>query len=183
MVDLEQLGAQLSADGGGQAAADLLEVQRIVTEEVTYYAEVRREAGVTPIVVALRDKAARVVAAELKRLHGRAPELGDHARDEVAMTVRRVVDKLLHAPTVRVRQLAQTSGPDTYAAALNELFELDPAAPEAVSQVDPTLDPILGPLDVEPFGLDPAALEDGVLDDGALDDGVLDDGAPDGGAS
>ena len=42
------------------------------------------------------------------------------------MTVSRVVDKLLHAPTVRVKQLAGGPGGDSYAAALRELFELDP---------------------------------------------------------
>ena len=42
-------------------------------------------------------------------------------RDEVAKTVRRVVDKLLHAPTVRVKQLASAPGGDSYAEALREL--------------------------------------------------------------
>ena len=50
--------------------------------------------------------AADVVAAELARLDGRLPDLDASSRDEIAQTVRRVVDKLLHAPTVRVKQLA-----------------------------------------------------------------------------
>jgi glutamyl-tRNA reductase len=54
-------------------------------------------------------------------------------RDEVARTVRRVVDKLLHAPTVRVKQLASAPGGDSYAEALRELFELDPQAVDAVA--------------------------------------------------
>jgi glutamyl-tRNA reductase len=61
------------------------------------------------------------------------PDLGDPQRDEVARTVRRVVDKLLHAPTVRVKQLASAPGGDSYAAALRELFELSPALPAAVA--------------------------------------------------
>ena len=47
--------------------------------------------------------------------------------------MRRVVDKLLHAPTVRVKQLASAPGGDSYAEALRELFELDPQAVEAVA--------------------------------------------------
>ena len=47
--------------------------------------------------------------------------------------MRRVVDKLLHAPTVRVKQLASSPGGDSYAEALRELFELDPQAVEAVA--------------------------------------------------
>jgi glutamyl-tRNA reductase len=42
------------------------------------------------------------------------------------------VDKLLHAPTVRVKELAESPGGDSYAEALRELFALDPAATEAV---------------------------------------------------
>jgi glutamyl-tRNA reductase len=43
------------------------------------------------------------------------------------------VDKLLHAPTVRVKQLASAPGGDSYADALRELFELDQTAVDAVA--------------------------------------------------
>jgi glutamyl-tRNA reductase len=49
--------------------------------------------------------------------------------------VRRAVEKVLHAPTVRVKELAGTPGGDQYATALRELFDLDPAAPESVTAV------------------------------------------------
>ena len=63
-------------------------------------------AEVTPTVTALRQRAADVVEAELLRLDNRLPGLASAQREEVARTVRRVVDKLLHAPTVRIKQLA-----------------------------------------------------------------------------
>jgi glutamyl-tRNA reductase len=90
-------------------------------------------AEVTPTVTALRQRAADVVEAELLRLDNRLPGLDTAQRDEVGRTVRRVVDKLLHAPTVRVKQLASAPGGDTYAEALRELFELDPTAVDAVA--------------------------------------------------
>jgi glutamyl-tRNA reductase len=49
--------------------------------------------------------------------------------------VRRVVDKLLHAPTVRIKQLASAPGGDSYAEALRELFELDQTAIDSVAAV------------------------------------------------
>ena len=79
----------------------------------------------TPTVTALRQRAADVVEAELLRLENRLPGLESAQREEVARTVRRVVDKLLHAPTVRIKQLASAPGGDSYAEALRELFELD----------------------------------------------------------
>ena len=67
------------------------------------------------------------------RLDHRLPGLEATHRDEVARTVRRVVDKLLHAPTVRIKQLASAPGGDSYAEALRELFELDQTAVDAVA--------------------------------------------------
>jgi glutamyl-tRNA reductase len=76
-------------------------------------------------VVALRSYAGEVVAGELARLRQRLGDtIDDRVRAEVDQTVRRVVDKLLHTPTVRVKSLAAEDG-GHYAAALRELFDLD----------------------------------------------------------
>jgi glutamyl-tRNA reductase len=65
-----------------------------------------------------------VVDAELLRLSARLPDLDARARAEVTRTVRRVVDKLLHEPTVRVKELASAPGGVDYADALRALFGL-----------------------------------------------------------
>ncbi|WP_329245386.1 glutamyl-tRNA reductase [Actinoallomurus sp. NBC_01490] len=121
------------------AAGDIEAVRRIVCEEVQAFQLGLVAATVAPTVVALRSKAAEVVDAELGRLGGRLPGLDDKAREEIAQTVRRVVDKLLHAPTVRVKELAASPGGDTYTEALRELFDLDPKAPEAVIRAEDVL--------------------------------------------
>ena len=115
------------------AASDAEAAKTIVAAEVVNYLAGQRMAEVTPTVTALRQRAADVVEAELLRLDNRLPQLDSAHRDEVARTVRRVVDKLLHAPTVRVKQLASAPGGDSYAEALRELFELDPQAVDAVA--------------------------------------------------
>jgi glutamyl-tRNA reductase len=126
-----------SAEVRGVIGPEAVEaVRQIVAEEVAAYLGDARAAAVAPTVVALRSKAADVVETELTRLTGRLPALDDKIHGEIAQTVRRVVDKLLHAPTVRVKELAAASGGDTYAAALRELFDLDPKAPEAVARAD-----------------------------------------------
>ncbi|MBF6333760.1 glutamyl-tRNA reductase [Nocardia transvalensis] len=115
------------------AASDTTAARAIVAEELAKYLAGQRMAEVTPTVAALRQRAAEVVEAELLRLESKLPGLGDPEREEVARTVRRVVDKLLHAPTVRVKQLASTPGGNSYAEALRELFELKPGAAQAVA--------------------------------------------------
>lgn len=130
VIDLETLQRRLSDAPTGQDAQRAAE---IVAEEVRAYLAGQRSAGVTPTVTALRKRAAEVVDAELLRLDQRLPDLDGPVRDELAKTVRRVVDKLLHTPTVRVKELAAAPGGAGYAEALRELFGLDPQAPSAVS--------------------------------------------------
>jgi glutamyl-tRNA reductase len=130
VIDLVTLNERL----GGRTEGDTVRAARqIVVDEVAHYLSAQRSAEVTPTVTALRRRAAEVVDAELLRMSGRLPDLDPDVRDELAHTVRRVVDKLLHTPTVRVKQLAEAPGGDTYAEALRELFGLDPQAPAAVT--------------------------------------------------
>ncbi|MFI9720223.1 glutamyl-tRNA reductase [Streptomyces sp. NPDC052396] len=133
LVDIETL-AEASADA--PMAADVDQVRSIVSDEVAAFGAAQRAAHITPTVVALRAMAADVVAGEIARLDGRLPGLDDKQRAEIAQTVRRVVDKLLHAPTVRVKELAATPGGAGYADALRELFDLDPQTVAAVSRAD-----------------------------------------------
>ncbi|MCX5083269.1 glutamyl-tRNA reductase [Streptomyces sp. NPDC056121] len=132
-VDIESL-AQASADA--PMAADVDQVRGIVSDEVAAFGAAQRAATITPTVVALRTMAADVVTGEIARLDGRLPELDEKQRAEITQTVRRVVDKLLHAPTVRVKQLAAEPGGAGYADALRTLFDLDPEAVAAVSRAD-----------------------------------------------
>jgi glutamyl-tRNA reductase len=142
LVDLETLRETV---GAVAAAADVEVARRIVTEEVGAFLAWRRAAQVAPTVVALRAKAADVVAAELSRLHARLPSLPEREREEVGATVRRVVDKLLHAPTVRVKELADAPEGPAYEEALRELFGLDPAAAEVVTRADVAVDEVALP--------------------------------------
>jgi glutamyl-tRNA reductase len=133
LVNLNRLvGEQVDAAGTVEVEA----AKELVTSEVQDFLGLRRAAQVAPTVIALRSMASEVVAAELSRLDARLPSLDAREREEVQRTVRRVVDKLLHQPTVRVQELA--SGPEAvdYAAALRELFALDPQAVAAVMSAD-----------------------------------------------
>jgi glutamyl-tRNA reductase len=111
-------------------------VRQIVAEEVAAQASAVQAARVAPTVVALRAKAAKVVDAELARLGGRLSGIDGQVRDEIAKSMSRVVDKLLHGPTVRVKELAGSPDGDSYATALRVLFDLDQKAVEAVTHPD-----------------------------------------------
>lgn len=126
VLDLADLGRELA--GTGIPEADL--ARDIVAQEVAAWRLSREAAAVAPTVVALRSQAADVVAAELDRLRSRLPAAGetvmtDAVLAELERTVRRVVDKVLHTPTVRVQELASGPGGSAYAEALQTLFGLD----------------------------------------------------------
>ena len=112
-------------------------MRRIVAEEVQAFLTARRIASVTPTVVALRIDGHR-----RGRRRARAgstagcPTLPDEVRAELAHAVRRVADKLMHQPTVRVKELADSDGAVSYATALAELFALDQQAVDAVTRAD-----------------------------------------------
>ncbi|MER7164793.1 glutamyl-tRNA reductase [Micromonospora sp. NPDC000207] len=145
VIDIDRM-ADVLADG--PAAADAAAVGQIVTAEVEGFLTWLRGADVAPTVAALRGRADDVVGVELRRLAQRRPDLTDGQRAEVARTVHRVVQRLLHQPTVRVRQLAAEPGGDQYAALLRELFDLQ--VPQATTVgavpdvVDADTDPYVG---------------------------------------
>ena len=131
LVNLAGLADELR---GLEATAGVDDVRTIVGQEITAFLAVRRQASVTPTVVALRSMATAVVDAEMGRLAARLPGLDDATRAEVLQTVRRVADKLLHEPTVRVKELADAEPAVSYTAALAELFRLDPDAVDAMTR-------------------------------------------------
>ena len=133
LIDLARLA---DAVHEGEGAADVAAVRDIVSQEIAAFLSARRSANVTPTVVALRTMATGVVDAEVERLLTRLPDLDPQIKAEVELAVRRVADKLLHQPTVRVKELANEAGAISYAAALAELFSLDSEAVDAVTRTE-----------------------------------------------
>jgi glutamyl-tRNA reductase len=130
LIDLAALQEVLESSETG---AEVDAARAIVTEEVGTFLAWQVASRVAPTVIALRSRADEVIAAELGRLTSRVPDLDDRSRVELEATVRRVVDKLLHTPTVRVKELTDAPEGLSYAEALRELFGLDRAAPAAVA--------------------------------------------------
>jgi glutamyl-tRNA reductase len=123
VAGLAVLGEELS---GGATPPQVREVADLVISEVAAYLTSRAAESVAPTVAALRSHAADVVAAELDRLDQRLPHLDDQSRAEVQLAVHRIVEKLLHTPTVRVKELAVGGQGDDYAQILRDLFDLRP---------------------------------------------------------
>jgi len=136
MADVRYIDLEVLRSSGAMVSdAEVAAAAAIVASELRGYLTSQQVRAVAPTVTALRARAAQVVDAELLRLDSRLPGLDATVRDELASAVRRAVDKVLHAPTVRVKELAATPEGNSYAAALRELFDLDPARPGSVTAV------------------------------------------------
>ena len=133
LVDLDDMGALLQ---NAEYQQDVEGVRRIVGAEVAAYLDARHSARVAPTVVALRSLAAEIVAHELDWFAARRPDVAAADRADIEQLVNRVVDKLLHSPTVRVKELAAGPDGDAYAEALHRLFDLDLRTVDALRTPD-----------------------------------------------
>ena len=175
-VGLEDLGIELSR------TADTLPLERasdLVTAEVAAFLTARSTQVAAPTIAALRSRAGVILDAELARLLARTPSMPAAHRREVELAMGRLLDKLLHSPTVRVKQLAAEGRFAAYADALAELFELDPSAiagmatPPLVAPLAPlptmaTPPPLVAPLALPPTGSGAASIEPSLVPGGEV---------------
>ncbi len=77
-----------------------------------------------PLVAQLHERAEAVRTKEVARFAGRLAELDDDERDTVEALTRAIVAKLLHGPSVRLRNDAGTPKGERNAAAVSDLFDL-----------------------------------------------------------
>lgn len=99
-------------------------VQTILANEVARFHEKLAAREVAPLIVDLRERAEQIRQAEIERLAGRLGGLDDDTRAHVEALTRGIVNKLLHEPTVRLKEEAATARGERLADALRHLFGL-----------------------------------------------------------
>ena len=111
LYDIDSLGGGLVG-----REEDVREAERIVAEEAARFAEWRRSRGAAPAIAALRRHAEEIRSEELARAEPRLAELSERERRAVETLTSQIVNKLLHAPTVRAKEAGSEP--------LRELFAL-----------------------------------------------------------
>jgi glutamyl-tRNA reductase len=99
-------------------------VRAVLTEELERYRASSAARSAAPVVAALRMRAESIRRAELERQRARLDALGPEAREIVETVTRRTVAKLLHEPTVRIKDAAGSPRGERLAEALRRLFDL-----------------------------------------------------------
>ena len=124
LLDIEALRA-LGEQSLQQRRAEVGKVRVIITEELDRFRVERSARQVAPVVAALRARAEELRATEIERRAARLDALDPAARAVVEQVTRGVVNKLLHEPTIRVKDAAGTAQGELLADALADLFALD----------------------------------------------------------
>ena len=97
---------------------------RIVTDEVERYRVASRARDAAPMVSALRARVEEARRAEFDRQRSKRSELSDEQWDQVDAVTRAMVAKLLHQPTVVLKDAAGTPRSERLVEALRTLFDL-----------------------------------------------------------
>jgi glutamyl-tRNA reductase len=100
-------------------------VETIIAEELSHWQSEQRELLLRPLVVELRQRAEHIRQNEVDRTMRHLGDVDDLTRDHIQHLSRAIVNKLLHEPTIRIKELAQSDEPEPYLAAICDLFGLD----------------------------------------------------------
>ena len=120
MDDLSEL-AEKALDGRrGEVDA----ARGIVQLEVERYRADERARGAAPIVSALRDRVAEIRESEIERHRHRLADLDENQRGEVESVLNDILAKVLHQPTVALKEAAGTPRGERLVEALRSLFDL-----------------------------------------------------------
>ena len=126
--DIDDLQASLD-ENLAQRQAAIPAVEAIIQEETAHFQEWQRGRQVVPVVVALRQQVQAIAQQELEHALAQLPNLDPREEQVVTKLVHRLVNKILHQPTVRLKaRAAQGDGPE-YAQALSHLFALTETEP------------------------------------------------------
>jgi glutamyl-tRNA reductase len=110
LFDIDDLGGGLVG-----REEDVREAEEIVAQEAARFAEWRRSRGAAEAIRALRDRAETIRSEELARAGPRLAELSPRERKTVETLTSQIVNKLLHAPTVRAKEAGSEPLRDLFA--------------------------------------------------------------------
>jgi glutamyl-tRNA reductase len=128
LVGLTALGRHLA---DRKVSDQVPQVRAIVAAEAAAYMNRQEQAAATPVIAALHAQIRQVADVELARLRDRLPELSEEQRAQTAVTVHRILRKVLHGPTVRAKEFSTDPNGPVYLDALRQLFDLG-AVPAAI---------------------------------------------------
>lgn len=123
VYDIDDLEAVVAASLAGRRS-EAVRAERIVGAEAARFREWQVSLAVVPAITSLRQRAEEIRSAELARVEARLQRLPDGDRDVIETVTAQIVNKLLHLPTIRMKEAAVTPDGLIYADVVRHLFGL-----------------------------------------------------------
>lgn len=123
LLDMDDLRAFVDA-GMSERRREVAAVQHIVGEELDRFLEISSAREVAPLVKELRDRAEAVRTSELDRYRSKLRDLEPTQAEAVDALTRAIVAKLLHEPSVALKDAAGSPRGERLAESLRDLFDL-----------------------------------------------------------
>jgi glutamyl-tRNA reductase len=124
LYDIDDLERVVEESVAGRRE-EAVRAEAIVTEEAERFREWQRSLDVVPAIASLRALAESIREAELARAESRLGSLSPTERRMVESLTAQIVNKLLHLPTVRMKEAAAGADGGVYADAIRHLFALE----------------------------------------------------------
>jgi glutamyl-tRNA reductase len=124
LYDIDDLQA-IVADDQHVRRQEIGRIERIVEEELASHLAWGRSQRAVPAITALRAQGEVIAQTEVERALRRAPELEPREQEIMREMAHRIVAKLLHAPTVTLKERAARGEHKDYLHATRKLFRLD----------------------------------------------------------
>lgn len=124
LFDLDDLGRMMNG-AHEPARAELQRAERIIEEELTHYQAWVRTRRMVPLIRALRGRAETMRQHELLRARRVLRGFSEEQLDAVDAVTRRLLNKVLHMPTARLRQAGAEGRSAKTAELARWLFSLD----------------------------------------------------------
>ena len=125
LIDLDRLRLFVNAQMAGREA-EVDRARSIVAEEVVRYGLSRRERDVAPLVAAFHQQAEEIRRSEIDRHSSQLDAMDERERELVESLTRAILSKLLHRPTVKLKEAGRSGASDRLSEALRDLFDLEP---------------------------------------------------------
>src|SRR5205807_3699210 len=124
LLDMDDLKA-FAESSMDRRRREVARVRRIISAELERLRTDRKAREVAPLVSALRSRAEDIRLAELERFRSKLEMIDPRTAEAIEALTRGIVAKLLHEPTVRVKEAVGSGKGELYADALSALFDLD----------------------------------------------------------
>ena len=123
LLNMDDLGVFVER-GRAERNREATAARVVVEEEVERYRTVASAREAAPLIAALRARADSITTDELARHKARLRSLSPAQRSAVESLLHGTVNKLLHEPTVRLKDASGHARGDRLAEALRDLFDL-----------------------------------------------------------